>query len=278
MSIPRRTAVAPSDLRRSRPAALVPLNRALSRLGVASRADATALIREGRVRVDGRIVRDPATLVRSGLSGIRVDGAPPRRPPFTTLALHKPRGVLTTRRDPEGRPRIYDLLPDNGSRLVPVGRLDMASTGLLLLTNDLALAAWLTDPTNRVPRVYVVTVRGLITERDRARLERGLDVDGERLVTRSTTIRKASHRESHLVVTLTEGKNREIRRLFGALGHEVTRLKRVSVGGLELGPLPPGRWRALSRGELRTAFPDAPLGEHGARPPLAPSRGRPPGP
>ncbi len=168
--------------------------------------------------------------------------------------LHKPRGVLTTSRDPEGRPTVYDLLGDAGARLVTVGRLDMATTGLLLLTTDTQLANRLTDPANEVPRVYLVTVRGLVSEESRQALEGGVELDSERLAARSASIWKASNRETHLAVTLTEGKNREVRRLFEAFGHEVTRLKRISFGGLELGTLQPGQWRIVDEDELRGAF------------------------
>jgi 23S rRNA pseudouridine2605 synthase len=130
---------------------------------------------------------------------------------------------------------------------------------LLLLTNDTRFADWLTDPRNQVSRIYLVTVRGELNEETARRLEQGIEDTGERLAARSVVIRKRSRRETHLVVELTEGKNREIRRMLTAGGHEVTRLKRVSFGGLELGELAPGRWRGLSAAELREAFPSAPL-------------------
>jgi 23S rRNA pseudouridine2605 synthase len=234
---------------------VVPLNRALSKLRVASRTEATALIRAGRVMVDGRVVRDPLAPVSPERARIAVNRQEATRAARMTVMLHKPRGVLTARRDPEGRPTVYDLLGDAGTHLVPVGRLDLATTGLLLLTTDTKLANWLTDPAHAVPRVYIVTVRGLVTEESRLALELGIYMQGERLVARSASIWKASNRETHLTVTLTEGKNREVRRLFKALGHDVTRLKRVSFGGLDLGKLQPGRWRVVSGEELRGAFP-----------------------
>lgn len=181
------------------------------------------------------------------------------RPRPRTILLHKPRGVVTTRSDPEGRPTVYTCLegPEAGDliHLIPIGRLDAATTGLLLLTNDTRLAAWITDPVNAVPRIYLVTVRGELSDATAQRLETGIEDEGEPLFARKVTIRKRSRRETHLILELTEGKNREIRRLLAAVGHEVTRLKRVSFGGLELGDLPPGKWRDVTEQELREAFP-----------------------
>jgi 23S rRNA pseudouridine2605 synthase len=236
----------------------VSLARALSKRGLASRAEAERLIRDGRVRVDGRLVRDPMAAVVPERIAVAIDGAAAASPSPRTILLHKPRGVLTTRHDPEGRRTVYDLVGGADRRLVPVGRLDQATTGLLLFTTDTRLAAWLTDPANAVPRVYVVTVRGRVSPEAAARLEAGWAVDGEPLRAAAAVLRKASGRESHLVVTLTEGRNREVRRLFADLGHEVTRLARVRFGGLELGSLAPGRWRDVAPDELAAAFPAFP--------------------
>jgi len=223
----------------------VPLNRALSKLGILSRVQATAAIRGGRVRVDGRVVDDPAHPVIPERVRIAIDEQPQANARWRTILLHKPRGVVTTRRDPEGRATVFDTIGDEAHGLNAVGRLDRATTGLLLLTTDTQFANWVTDPANAVPRVYVVTVRGQVTHEALASL--AADV----------VLRKASARESHLTVQLRTGKNREVRRLFEGIGHEVTRLKRVKVGGLELGRLEPGEWRELSRAEVRAAFPGA---------------------
>ena len=130
------------------------------------------------------------------------------------------------------------MLGESGTGLVAVGRLDLATSGLLILTTDTQLANRITDPANAVPRVYLVTVRGEMTA-----------------TMPGVTVRKRSKRETHLVVELHQGRNREIRKMFATIGHEVTRLKRVSVGGLELGDLEPGQWRELTRDEIRRAFP-----------------------
>ena len=217
------------------------------------------MIQAGRVTVGGRVVNDPRYLVHPERTVITIDGGEAvTRAARVVILLHKPRGVVTTRSDPEGRPTVYDLIREAGTHLVPVGRLDMASTGLLLFTNDTRLAHWLTDPETAIPRVYLVTVRGRVEDETAAAIEKGLVVDGERLQAQRVTVRKRSNRESHLVVELIEGKNREIRRLMKASGHEVTRLARVSFGGLELGTLAPGKWRVVEDHEITRLWPDAP--------------------
>ncbi len=216
------------------------------------------MILDGRVSVDGRRVTNPAHLVVPERAKMAIDGAPLARPAPITILLHKPRGVVTTRSDPQGRPTVYSLLADAPAHVVPVGRLDLATSGLLLLTNDTRLADWLTDPRSGVPRVYLVTVTGRVSPEAAEALARGMVVEGERLAVEAAVVRKASARESHLVITLAEGKNREIRRLLSAAGHPVTRLRRVQFGGLEIGTLAPGRWRLVPEAELTRAFPARP--------------------
>jgi 23S rRNA pseudouridine2605 synthase len=230
----------------------VPLVRALSKLGLASRSEARQLIAAGRVSVDGRVVTRGAARVVPERARIAIDGAPAPRTNAgrRLIAFHKPRGTVTTRRDPEGRPTVFDVLGDAGRGLVAIGRLDRASTGLLLFTNDTQLAHRLTDPANRVLRRYVVTVRGRLSADTAAELERGIEARRstgaiERLHAERIEIRKASGRETHLFVDLTEGKNREIRRLFDAAGHEVTRVHRIAFGEFELGDLQAGEWKTL---------------------------------
>jgi len=235
----------------------VPLNRALSKLGILSRAEATEAIRCGRVRVDGRVVRDPATLVPPEQVRIAIDGEERSRLAWRTILFHKPRGVVTTRRDPQGRRTVYDVIGPEAHGLVAVGRLDLATSGLLLLTSDTRLSGWITDPANDVPRIYVLSVRGRVEEADLARLGGSVQHGPDRLHAHAAILRKASGRESHLTIELREGKNREVRRLFAAIGHEVTRLKRVRLGGLELGSLEPGHWREVDASELKAAFPKA---------------------
>jgi len=223
----------------------VRLDRALSKLGLASRSDARSLILAGRVSVSGRIVRDPAALVVPETARIAIDGQDRPRSRSRTIVLHKPRGVITTRRDPEGRPTVFDLLGEDAKGLVAAGRLDLATTGLLILTTDTQLANRLTDPANAFIRRYIATVRGELSEEAARGMERGIGG----MQAHSVVVRKRSTRETHLTIELNEGKNREVRRLCEAAGHEVTRLKRVAFGPVDLGDLAPGKWRELSETE-----------------------------
>lgn len=238
------------------PRGTVGLARAMSKLGLASRAEAIALILAGRVRLAGRIARDPGHRVVPEAAAIVVDGAAAAPPAKRTIAVHKPKGVVTTRLDPDGRPTVYALIADAGDGLAPVGRLDLASTGLLVCTNDTRFGAWLTGPDSHVEREYLVTVRGELTPEVASALEQGVEVEGEWLQPTAIRIRKASGRETHLTVVLCEGRNREIRRLFAAAGHEVTRLTRVRIGGLGLDDLAPGAWRDIPAEKLARAFPE----------------------
>ena len=201
------------------------LARALSKLGICSRADATARILAGRVAIGGIVIRDPGHPVVPERDRITVDGFSARRKAWRLLLLNKTRGTVTTRRDPEGRPTVFDLLGDEGRGLVAVGRLDLATSGLLLLTTDTQLAHRLTDPASAVVRRYVVTVRGSLSDAEAERMVAGIDD----LRADSVRVRKRSARETHLIVELREGRNREIRRLCGAgrpRGH------RAQTGGL----------------------------------------------
>lgn len=234
----------------NKPFGKVPLERALSKLGAASRSQTRDWVLAGRLKVNGRTVRDPQFPVTPETDTFTVDGRPVARDPWTTIILNKTGSVVTTRSDEKGRKTVFDLLPPEFRNLHPVGRLDMATTGLLILTNDTKLSAWLTDPANAVPRVYAVTVEGCVSPQEVQRAAAGIMDEGELLKPSNLALRKSSGRESHLVVELTEGKNRELRRLFAALGHEVTRLKRVSFGGLTLGDLQPGQYRRITREEL----------------------------
>jgi pseudouridine synthase len=224
----------------------VALERALSKLGLASRSEGRRLIRAGGVSVNGRAETEPLASVHPERDRIEVGGkaAPPRA--WRTIALHKPRGTMTTRRDPAGRRTVFDVLGETGEGLVAVGRLDYATSGLLLLTTDTQLAERLTNPRHAVVRRYAVTARGEVRDEDCAAMERGI---GE-LRASAVTVRKRSRRETHLVVELTEGKNREIRRLFAALGKPVTTLLRVAYGPIELGQLQPGEWREVTPAEF----------------------------
>lgn len=232
----------------------VPLERAFSKLGLASRTQARTWITEGRVHLDGVLVKDPLKPVVPERIRLALDGKPLQTSEWRTVLLYKPKGVLTTRSDEKDRPTVFSLLPKDCSYLHPVGRLDMATTGLLLLTNDTRLSSWLTDPDNKVVRTYAVTVKGFLEPREIGQILEGVRDRGEVLRADRAVIRKASQKETHLTVELTEGRNREVRRMFDSLGHEVTALKRVAFGGLQLGKMVPGQCREVTREELRTAF------------------------
>lgn len=233
----------------------IPLYRALSKLGFSSRTEAIAMITSGAITVDGTQCLDPDRLVLPETARICHGGRPIEREALRVIMLYKPRGIITSRKDEKGRPTVYSLLPPEYHRLHCVGRLDFATTGLLLLTNNTQLSAWLTDPCNGVPRVYTVTVRGFLTPEEADTMLSGVIENGQTLRSDAAVVRKSSRRESHLVITLSEGKNREVRRLCSGVGHEVTRLKRVSYGPLTLESLAPGEFREVGREELCRAFP-----------------------
>jgi 23S rRNA pseudouridine2605 synthase len=237
----------------------VPLERALSKLGIASRTQASKWILAGLVRVNGVIRKDPLFSVFPEKAKIEIDGQIQEKIERRSFLLHKPRGVITTRSDEKGRPTVFSLIKEELAHLVAVGRLDWATSGLLILTNNTRLSAWLTEPSNEVQRIYLVSVRGEVTEEVLGRLQKGIKDQGEILEADKVVLRKSSGKESHLTIHLSEGKNREIRRMFDAVGHEVLRLKRVGYGKLELGELQPGEYRELFNAEMKIAFPGAPL-------------------
>jgi 23S rRNA pseudouridine2605 synthase len=232
----------------------VSLERALSKLGAASRAEARERIRAGRVTVDGRVCHDPGRPVVPERAMLAVDGEPVAAAAWRTLALHKPAGVMTTRRDPRGRPTVFDLLGTAAAGLVAVGRLDLETSGLLLLTTDTRLADWLADPENAVPRRYRARVAGAVDDAALDRLVSGVVDRGERLRAASAERLGVEGGETELALALTTGRNREVRRLCAAVGHPVVALARLAYGGVELGDLAPGAWRALSRTEVSSAF------------------------
>lgn len=227
------------------------MERALSKLGLASRGETRKWILAGRLKVNGRTINDPLYQVIPEKDKFALDEKILRGDPWRTIMLYKPRGVVTTKSDERGRKTVFDLLPQELKNLHPVGRLDMATTGLLLLTNDTKLSAYLTDPAHAVPRTYVVTVRGMFTNEKVERALHGILDSGELLKPSKLILRKASNKESHLVVELTEGKNRELRRLFMSLGNEITQLKRVAFGDLTLdNHMRPGDFRYLTKEDI----------------------------
>ncbi|WP_188880682.1 pseudouridine synthase [Alicyclobacillus cellulosilyticus] len=225
------------------------LQKVLARAGVASRRACEALITAGRVAVDGEIVQTLGTKVDAATQTITVDGKPISLASPVCLMLHKPTSYISSVYDPEGRRTVMALLRGVDERVYPVGRLDYDSTGLLLFSNDGELTHRLLHPSWKVEKVYRVTVLGMPEREVIRKLREGVPLEDG--VTQPADVRVLRHHplESVLEITIREGRNRQVRRMFEAVGYPVKRLKRVRFGPLELGGLPPGRWRWLTREE-----------------------------
>jgi len=236
------------------------LQKLLSIAGVASRRASEELILQGRVEVNGEVVRMLGSKADPQKDNVKVDGRRLRfdvRPRY--ILLNKPKGVVTTRTDPQKRRTVLDLLAGVREYVYPVGRLDYDSEGLLLLTSDGEMAAQLTHPRHAVERVYEAIVVGAPTEDDLERLRRGVFLDGARTapaeVRRAGTVAKGSRGGSRagltkLVITLREGRNRQVRRMCASIGHPVRKLTRTRMGPIRLGDLRPGHWRDLTPNEV----------------------------
>lgn len=227
----------------------VGLARALSKLGYCSRSRAQQLIRSGRVRLNGTIKRNPETPVSLGRDRIEVDGSSITATEKIYVMLNKPRGLVTTASDEKGRPTVYSKLGADLPWLAPVGRLDKASEGLLLLTNDSEWAARITAPESHVSKTYHVQVSGMLDAQFADTLRKGVRVPDGDLRVKDARILRTGDRHTWLVIVLDEGKNRHIRRMLEHLGIEVLRLVRVAIGPLTLGDLPKGASRPLTREE-----------------------------
>lgn len=231
------------------------LARTLSKLGVCSRTEAARWIANGRVQVDGRVVRDPEfPIVHSAGAGarLRVDGQPVGGPARHYLMLNKPRGLVTTTHDEQGRDTVYRCFEGSGLPwLAPVGRLDKASEGLLLFSNDPQWAAAVTDPAQGPEKTYHVQVDALPTPAQLQAMREGIRDQGEWLRASRVELLRSGERHAWLEVVLDEGRNRQIRRLLASQQIGVLRLVRVAIGGLLLGDLPKGAWRALEEAEWR---------------------------
>lgn len=230
----------------------VGLARALSKLGYCSRARAAELIRAGRVELNGRVRRDPETPVRLAADRITVNGEVVGQVAPVYLMLNKPRGLVTTASDEKGRATIYSCLPPDLPWLAPVGRLDQASEGLLLLTNDSDWAARLTDPASHVEKIYHVQIGGVADDALLKRLRAGVRDAGELLRLRRASFLRGGQHNTWLEIVLDEGKNRHIRRMLQALDCEVLRLVRVAIGSLALGDLAKGAMRPLTTAEVES--------------------------
>jgi len=225
------------------------LARALSKLGYCSRVQAARLIRAGRVRLNGAIRRDPETPVHLERDQIEADGAVVRPSDEYYLMVNKPRGIVTTASDEKGRETVYSLLDARLPWVAPVGRLDIASEGLLLLTNDSEWAARISDPRAHLDKTYHVQIDTVADETLVNQLGRGVRSDGELLRAKRVRVLRTGERNSWLEIVLDEGKNRQIRRMHGELGIGVLRLVRVAIGPLPLGHLGKGKFRTLAASE-----------------------------
>ena len=227
------------------------LNKVLAQAGLTSRRGAERLITEGRVAINGTVIRELATLADPAVDVVTVNGTPlPRAEALRYLLLHKPRGYVTTVRDPQGRPVVTALVPDD-VRLYPVGRLDADVEGALLLTNDGPLTHRLLHPRYEVPRVYEADVAGDVRADGLARWRRGVTLeDGPAKPLDVARLGRGDGATTRLKLTFTEGRTHEVKRYCEALGHRVVRLRRVAFGSIELGRLRPGQWRTLTPREV----------------------------
>jgi 23S rRNA pseudouridine2605 synthase len=226
--------------------------RAISKLRLGSRTQGARWVKEGRVRVNGRLVTDPEFPVNPGRDRLTVEGLEGARPRLVIM-LNKPRGLVTTTRDEQGRDTVYRCLADAALPwLAPVGRLDKASEGLLLFSNDPAWAAGVTHPSTGPDKTYHVQVDRVPDAALIANLHRGADVDGELLRAKTVRCLRSGQKNGWLEITLDEGRNRQIRRLLSVFEIAVLRLIRVSIGDLQLGQLPKGGWRVVTEHEVES--------------------------
>jgi pseudouridine synthase len=231
----------------------VRLQKLLAQAGVASRRAAEKLIADGCVSVNGRVVREMGVKADPAVDDIRVDGRRLKeRERLRYILLYKPAGVVTTRSDPQRRRTVIDLLAGVREHVYPVGRLDYDTEGLLLLTNDGELAAALTHPRHGVERVYEAHVAGMPDDEALERLRRGIPLDGRRTLPAHVTVlnRGRRARDAVLLITIREGRNRQVRRMCEAIGHPVGKLRRVRIGPVADRRLRPGQWRELTAGEV----------------------------
>jgi len=230
---------------------MVRLQKFLAQAGIASRRASEAIILAGRVEVNGRPVTRLGTRVDPAKDVVTVSGKPIQPLSHRYVAVHKPKGVLCTRKDERGRPLLGDLLPPDWD-LKPVGRLDRDSEGLIFATNDGEFALRMTHPRYNVPKVYTVEVKGKVPQTALTQFTEGVEDAGELLRARKATLVSSTRARSIVRIELTEGKNREVRRLFATQKIKVIRLSRVQIGKIKLGELPPGKWRTLTETEIQT--------------------------
>jgi 23S rRNA pseudouridine2605 synthase len=244
------------------------LNKAIAQAGLASRREAEGLIRAGRVRLNGAVVRTPGATLTPGLDRLEVDGrtvAPERGQACEVWALYKPKGCVSTLRDPEGRPTIKAYFPQAAGRLFSIGRLDYDAEGLILLTNDGALAQRVAHPSYSVEKTYLVKVKGLVQADALRSLERGPQLEGRRRRSVKARVLHTVNDKTWLEVILREGIHHHIKKMFAAVGHRVLKIKRYQIGNVTLADMQPGQCRKLGKVEIRKLLdsgsePGAPAG------------------
>jgi pseudouridine synthase len=228
------------------------LDRILSKAGIASRTMTREWIAQGRVKVNGRVIRNPDHWVENPKDVVHLDGLRIREEKKLYIALNKPAGVLTSFGDTKNRPTVYDYLKGLDRWVFPVGRLDMDTSGLLILTNDTDFGEALLRPESKVPKTYYAKVSGVVSTDEYFKLAGGLDIgSGESSGPAVVREVRSNERYTWLELTITEGKNRQVRRMCEAIGHPVLKLVRIGIGALELGELPIGQFRRLDAPDLQ---------------------------
>ena len=226
------------------------LDRVLSKAGLGSRSEARSWIGGGRVQVNGKLIQTPDHWVDVESDTVTLDGKPLERQELRYILLYKPKGYLTTYKDPEHRPTVYDLIPGLGQFVATVGRLDMDTSGLLLLTNDNALTEGMTNPAYKLEKTYLVKSSILLSDEELAQLARGVELEDGMTAPAIVKRQRDSEKYTFLEITITEGRNRQVRRMLEALGATVLKLVQVRIGPLTLGGLQMGKWRELEADEV----------------------------
>ena len=233
------------------------LQKILADAGVASRRASEQFITAGRVTVNGKVAKELGTKINPDKDRVSVDGRPIKARRKLYLAVHKPKGYICSRNDPEGRQSVNDLLPREWDNLYSVGRLDFNSEGLIFYTNDGDFSLKLTHPRYGVRKKYRVTLTGQVTPEMTANLTKGVFHEGDVLKAEQVRVLKAAQGHSLVELTLREGKNREVRRLFESQGLAVDKLQRTQIGPIKLGELPKGKWRTLTAAEIKSLLSPA---------------------
>jgi 23S rRNA pseudouridine2605 synthase len=231
------------------------LQKVLAKAGIASRRKAEELIREGRVRVDGTVITEMGILVDPDIQAVECDGIPvAAQEKKIYILLHKPAGFLSTVHDPQGRPIVTDLLQNIKERVYPVGRLDLDTEGALLLTNDGELSQKILHPSHEVNKTYIAKVRGKPNSKKLAALSRGIELEGRKTWPAEIEVLHVEPQATTIKIVIHEGRKRQVRKMFEAVGHPVLQLKRTAYGHLELGDLASGKYRFLTPEDIKMIF------------------------